>query len=278
MIFPESGTTQRTSMLESEFMRLALAAGAIVGVLAPAVGFFLVQRRQSLVGDGIGHVAFAGVAAGILLDVAPVLTALVAAVVGGIAIELLRSRGGAAGDQALALVFYTGIALGVVLVAQAGALNVNLFQYLFGSILTVTRSDLALIAALGAVGPATIALLYRALAGIVIDEEGARVAGVPIGSLNVALAALTAVTVALSMRVVGILLVAALMVLPVSAAGRIAWSMRSTLLVSIVIGLASALCGLTISYYADLPPGGTIVLVAAGAYLLALVVSASRGT
>ena len=129
-------------MFESEFMRLALGAGAIVGVLAPAVGFFLVQRRQSLMGDGIGHVAFAGVAAGILLDVSPVLTALVAAVLGGIAIELLRSRGRTAGDQALAIVFYTGIALGVVLVAQAGALNVDLFQYLFGSILTVTRSDL----------------------------------------------------------------------------------------------------------------------------------------
>ncbi len=153
-------------MLQSEFMRLALAAGAIVGVLAPAVGFFLVQRRQSLVGDGIGHVAFAGVAAGILLDVSPVLTALVAAVLGGIAIELLRSRGGTAGDQALALVFYTGIALGVVLIAQAGALNVDLFQYLFGSILTVTRSDLALIAVLGAFGLATIALLYRALAAV----------------------------------------------------------------------------------------------------------------
>ena len=103
-------------------------------------------------GDGIGHVAFAGVAVGILLDVSPVLTALVAAVLGGIAIELLRSRGGAAGDQALAIVFYTGIALGVVLVAQAGALNVGLFQYLFGSILTVTRSDLLTIALLGASG------------------------------------------------------------------------------------------------------------------------------
>ena len=151
-------------MLHSEFMRLALAAGAIVGVLAPAVGFFLVQRRQSLVGDGIGHVAFAGVAAGILLGVSPVLTALVAAVLGGIAIELLRSRGGTAGDQALALVFYTGIALGVVLIARAGALNVDLFQYLFGSILTITRSDLALIAVLGAFGVTTIVLLYRALA------------------------------------------------------------------------------------------------------------------
>jgi zinc transport system permease protein len=257
-------------MLESEFMRLALAAGAIVGVLAPAVGFFLVQRRQSLFGDGIGHVAFAGVAAGILLDVSPVLTALVFAVLGGIAIEVLRSRGGAAGDQALALVFYTGIALGVVLVAQAGALNVDLFQYLFGSILTVTRGDLVTIALLGGFGLATVALLYRAFAAVVIDEEGARVAGVPIGSLNVALAALTAVTVALSMRVVGILLVAALMVLPVSAAGRLAWSMRSTMVMATAIGLASAISGLTISYYADLPPGGTIVLVAAGAYLVAL--------
>jgi zinc transport system permease protein len=264
-------------MFASEFMRLALAAGAIVGVLAPAVGFFLVQRRQSLVGDGIGHVAFAGVAAGILLDVSPVLTALVAAVLGGVAIEILRSRGRAAGDQALAIVFYTGIALGVVLVAQAGALNADLFQYLFGSILTVTRGDLVLIAVFGAVGLATVGVLYRPLSGVVIDEEGARVAGVPIGALNVALAALAAVTVALSMRVVGILLVAALMVLPASAASRIAWSMRSTFLLSIAVGLVSALCGLTVSYYADLPPGGTIVLVAASFYLVALVASSVRG-
>jgi len=236
-----------------------------------------VQRRQSLVGDGIGHVAFAGVAAGILLDVSPILTALVAAVLGGVAIELLRSRGGAAGDQALAIVFYTGIALGVVLVAEAGALNVDLFQYLFGSILTITRSDLVLIAVLGAVGIAMIVLLYRAFAAVIIDEEGARVAGLPIGALNVALAALAAVTIALSMRVVGILLVAALMVLPVSAAGRVAWSMRSTLVLSTGIGLACAIAGLTISYYADLPPGGTIVLTAAGVYLVALGMSAVRG-
>ena len=258
-------------------MRLALAAGAVVGVLAPAVGFFLVQRRQSLTGDGIGHVAFAGVAAGILLDVAPVLTALIAAILGAIAIELLRSRGGAAGDQALALVFYTGIALGVVLISAAGALNVDLFQYLFGSILTVTRSDLAVIAALGAVGLAVVALLYRPLAGVVIDEEGARVAGVPIGTLNIVVAVLAAVTIALSMRVVGILLIAALMVLPVSAAERIAWSMRSTLVLAMVIGLGSALVGLTVSYYADLPPGGAIVLVAAGGFAVCAIAGSVRG-
>jgi zinc transport system permease protein len=264
-------------MLSSEFMRLALAAGAIVGLLAPAVGFFLVQRRQSLVGDGIGHVAFAGVAAGILLDVSPIATALVAAVLGGVAIELLRSRGGTAGDQALGLVFYTGIALGVVLVASAGALNASLFQYLFGSILTITRTDLAVIAVLGAVGLATIGLLYRPLAGVVIDEEGARVSGVPIWALNIAVVVLAAVTVALAMRVVGILLVAALMVLPVTAASRVAWSMRSTFVLSLAIGLGSALAGLTIAYYADLPPGGTIVLVAAGAFVAAAVARALRG-
>jgi zinc transport system permease protein len=264
-------------MLDSEFMRLAFAAGAVIGVLAPAVGFFLVQRQMSLIGDGIGHVAFAGVAAGLLLDVSPVATALVAALAGGVAIEWLRAQRHAAGDQALALVFYTGIAGGVVLVSLAGSLNVNLFQYLFGSILTVTREDVAVVAVLGAAGLVTLALLYRALCAVVLDEEGARVAGVPVSVLNVAVAALAAVTVALSMRIVGVLLIAALMVLPVSAAMRLAWSMWSALLLSIAAGLLSVLSGLSLAYYADLPPGATIVLVAAGSFVAASTFEAVRG-
>jgi zinc transport system permease protein len=263
-------------MLDSEFMRLAFAAGAVIGVLAPAVGFFLVQRQMSLIGDGIGHVAFAGVAAGLLLDVSPVATALVAAVAGGVAIEWLRAQRHAAGDQALALVFYTGIAGGVVLVSLAGSLNVNLFQYLFGSILTVTREDVAVVAVLGAAGLVTLALLYRALCAVVLDEEGARVAGVPVSVLNVAVAALAAVTVALSMRIVGVLLIAALMVLPVSAAMRLAWSMWSALLLSITAGLLSVLSGLSLAYYADLPPGATIVLVAAASFVAATTFEAVR--
>jgi zinc transport system permease protein len=258
-------------MFDSEFMRLAFAAGAVIGVLAPAVGFFLVQRQMSLIGDGIGHVAFAGVAAGLLLDVSPVATALVAAVVGGVAIEWLRAQRHTAGDQALALVFYTGIAGGVVLVSLAGSLNVDLFQYLFGSILTVTREDVAVVAVLGAAGLVTLALLYRALCAVVLDEEGARVAGVPVSVLNVAVAALAAVTVALSMRIVGVLLIAALMVLPVSAAMRLAWSMWSALLLSITAGLISVVSGLSLAYYGDLPPGATIVLVAAGSFVAASV-------
>lgn len=257
-------------------MRLAFAVGAIVGVLAPTVGFFLVQRRMSLIGDGIGHAAFAGVALGVLLDISPVLTALGAAVVGAVAIEWLRARRGAAGDQALALVFYTGIAAGVVLISVAGSLNVNLFSYLFGSILTVTRGDLALMVVFGAVALGLIALFYRALCAAVLDEEGARVAGLPIGALNVLVAVLAALTIALSMQIVGILLIAALMVLPVTAATRIAWSMRSTLLLSAGIGLASVLAGLTASYHANIPPGGTIVLVAAACVLAAMAVDGLR--
>lgn len=262
-------------MFDTEFMRLAFAAGAIVGLLAPAVGFFLVQRRLSLIGDGIGHVAFAGVAFGYLIGVSPVLTALIASVVGAVMIEWLRARRPAAADQALALVFYTGIAAGVVLISSAGALNANLFAFLFGSILTVTRGDLALVAVLGVAGLALVALLYRAFAAVALDEESARVSGVPVGLLNVLLAALAGVTIAVSMRVVGILLIAALMVLPVTAASRVAWSLRSALLLAMGIGVGSVALGLTIAYYGDLAPGGAIVLVAAGAFAVAAATSSA---
>jgi zinc transport system permease protein len=263
-------------ILDADFMRIAFATGAVVGVLAPAVGFFLVQRQMSLIGDGIGHAAFAGVAAGYLLDVSPVGAALVAATLAAVGVEWLRTRHRAAGDQALALIFYTGIAAGVVLISAAGALNANLFTFLFGSILTVTWSDFGLVAVLGAIGLGVIALLYRGLVAVALDEEGARVSGLPIGLLNVALAALAGVTVAVSMRIVGILLIAALMVLPVVAASRLAWSMRATIGLAMLIGLASVLAGLTIAYYGDLPPGGTIVLVAAGAFALTSAAEALR--
>jgi zinc transport system permease protein len=263
-------------MFEFEFMRLAFMAGAVVGVLAPVVGFFLVQRQMSLIGDGIGHVAFAGVALGYLIGVSPVWTALLAAVVGAVAIEWLRARRKAAGDQALAIVFYTGIAGGVVLISAAGALNANLFSYLFGSILTVTRTDLTRIALLGLGSLVLIAVFLRSLLAVAIDEEGARVSGLPVPLLNGAVSFLAALTIGISMRIVGILLIAALMVLPVIAAQRVAWSLRSTMALSILVGLSSVLAGLTISYYGNLPPGGTIVLTATGFFLAASAFEAVR--
>jgi zinc transport system permease protein len=254
------------SILSYDFMRLAFASGAIVGVLAPAIGFFLVQRQMSLIGDGIGHIAFAGVAFGYLVGISPVASALVASVLGAIGIEQLRSRRRAAGDQALALFFYTGIAAGVVMVSAAQALNASLFTFLFGSILTVTRGDVILVAALGIAGLALIAVLYESLVAVAIDEESARVSGIPVARLNMTLAALAGVTVAVSMRIVGLLLIAALMVLPVMSASRIASSLRGAMIGAMAIGLASVLAGLTLSYYLDLAPGGAIVLFAAALF------------
>ncbi len=162
----------------------------------------------------------------------------------------------------------------MVLVSSAGRLDVNLFEFLFGSILSVTWGDLWLVLALGIGSLAAIAVLYRGLVGAVLDEEGARVAGVRVGLLNTAVAALAALTIGISMRVVGILLIAALMALPVLAAQRVAWSLRSTLGLSMAIGLVSVTCGLALSYYGDLAPGGTIVLLAAAAFVVAALVGA----
>ena len=133
----------------------------------------------------------------------------------------------------------------------------------------MTRSDVVVVVCLGIAGLIVVGVLYRSLVAAALDEDAARVSGVPVAQLNVFLAALAGVTIAVSMRIVGILLIAALMVLPVTAASRVAWSIRSTMLLSMAIGVASVLAGLTISYYANLAPGGAIVLVAAGAFVLA---------
>jgi zinc transport system permease protein len=252
---------------EREYMQLALVAGLVVGTCAPLMGTFLVHKRLSLMGDGVGHVAFAGVAAGLLLEVWPVWTALVAAVAGAVAVEELRSRGRASGDLALALLFYSGIAAGVVLTGLAGSLDAGTLTYLFGSILTVEVSDAWTVGVLGVVLLGTVAVMWRPLLAVVLDEEAARVAGLPVDRLNLLLAVLTAVTVVVGMRVVGVLLVAALMVLPVGAAQRVARSFRGTLVLAAVVGAASAVVGLGVARQWSLAPGATIVLVAAALFL-----------
>ncbi|HJP65881.1 MAG TPA: metal ABC transporter permease, partial [Actinomycetota bacterium] len=251
---------------DRQYMQLALVAGLVVGASAPLIGAFLVQKRLSLMGDGIGHLAFAGVAGGLALNVAPVWVALGVAVVGAVAVERLRARGRASGDLALALFFYSGIAAGVVLTGLAGSLNANIFSYLFGSILTVQTSDVWIVVALGGTILATLALTGRALFAVVVDEEAARVAGIPVDVLNTILAVLTAVVIVAAMRVVGILLVAALMVLPVGASQQLTGSFRRTVLAAVGIGLGSVVVGLMAARVWGLAAGGTVVLVAAGAF------------
>lgn len=251
---------------DREYMQLALVSGIAMGASAPLVGAFLVQKRLSLMGDGIGHLAFAGVAAGLLLDVWPVATALAVAVVGALTIERLRGRGRVSGDLALALFFYGGIAGGVVLAGASDRFDATVLSYLFGSILTVSAADTWTVVALGLGVLATMAVMGRALFAVVLDEESARVAGLPVDALNAALAVVVAVTIVAAMRVVGILLVAALMVLPVASAQVLARSFKSTVGLAMGIGVAASVVGLGVARQWGLAPGGTIVLVAAGTF------------
>ena len=185
-------------------------------------------------------------------------------------------RGRTGGDLALALFFYSGIAAGVVLIQQAGSLNASTLTYLFGSMLTVSSADTATIAVLAAVILVTVLIAWRALFAVVFDEQAAVVAGLPVDLLNFGLAALTAVTVVAAMRVVGLLLVSALMVLPVGAAQRLTVSFRGTLVASSVIGALSAVAGLVIARVFGLAPGGTIALVAAASFAVSYVASTAR--
>ena len=266
------------SFLEPAFMQRALLAALLVGLTAPVIGTFLVQRRLALMGDGIGHVALTGVALGFLLGTAPVLTAIVLAIAGAIAIELLRQHGKTSGDVALALLFYGGIAGGVLLIGLApNATNANLISYLFGSISSVSRTDLAVIAVLclGVVG--VVALLRRELFAVCHDEEVARVAGLAVRSLNLTIAVTAAVTVTVAMRVVGLLLVSALMVVPVATANLFARSFFGSLGYSVAIGVVVSLAGLITAYYVDVAPGAAIVLTAIGLFLVVFVTGSVRG-
>ena len=255
------------------FMQRALVACIAVGAFAPTIGVFLVQKRLSLIGDGIGHVAFAGVGAGLLAGWAPLWTALAFAVGGSLGIEWFRARRRTSGDVALAILFYSGIALGVVLISLGGGLSADVLTYLFGQPLTVRPDEVWAIVGLGFGIVVAVLALRRAMFSVVTDEEWSRVAGLPVGALNALLAVLTAVAVVAAMQIVGILLVAAMMVLPVASAQTLARSFRASLVIAVVIGVAASIAGLGVSGVAGTAPGGTIVLVAAGVFVVVAIAS-----
>ena len=262
-------------VLEFAFMQRALLAALLVGLAAPAVGVFLVQKRLALLGDGIGHVALTGVALGFLLGTAPVLTAVVVASIGAVVIELVRQHGRTSGDVALALMFYGGIAGGVLLIGLApGGTNANLLSYLFGSLTAVSPEDVYVITGLSVLLLALLLAVGREMFAVCHDEEHARVSGLPVRTLNLLLAVLAAVTVTVAMRVVGLLLVSALMVVPVAAAQQLVRGFRATVALALGIGVVAAVSGVSGSYYADTAPGALIVVVALGVFALAAVTAA----
>ncbi|MDL2077956.1 metal ABC transporter permease [Streptomyces sp. GXMU-J15] len=256
-------------ILDYAFMQRALLAAVLVGVTAPAVGIYLVQRRQALMGDGIGHVAMTGVGLGFLLSWSPVWMATLVSVLGAILMELIRWYGRTRGDIALAMLFYGGMAGGVMLInlAPTGS-NANLTTYLFGSLSTVSKSDVTAICLLAAFVVLVTVGLRRQLFAVSQDEEFARVTGLPVRALNLLTAVTAAVTVTVAMRVVGLLLVSALMVVPVAAAQQLSRSFAATFAIAVAIGVTVTISGTVTSYYQDVPPGATIVLLTIGAFIL----------
>lgn len=256
------------SFLEFDWMLRALAAGALVGLAGPSIGIYLVQRHLSLLGDGIGHVAFTGIAAGLLMNVSPIFIGVLFAAAGAIAIELMRERNKVASDVALALIFYGGIAGAVLLISLGNTSTINLNSYLFGSVLTVGTEDLWLITGLAAVVLILTAGLRKRFFAIAYDEEVARASGLRVRPLNLTIAVMTAITIGVAAKVVGILLVSSMLVLPVAAAQQLAQSFRSTLRASLLIGVAVTWGGLVAAFYLDVAPAATIVLSAIAVFIL----------
>lgn len=271
------------SLLSDPLMQRALLVALLVGVSAPVIGTYLVQRRLSLLGDGIGHVALTGVALGWLVGAATGLVpddalavpgAVVASVLGAVVIEAVRERTRGGGDVALALLFYGGIAGGVLLIGLAGGTSANLVGYLFGSISTVSTGDVALTVGLCALILGVGLGLRPALFAVSHDTEFARAAGLPVRALNVVTAVVAALTVTVSMRVVGLLLVSALMIVPVAVAQLVARSFTTTMRLAMVLGTAVCVAGLSVTYWVPIAPGATIVVLAIGVYLVVLLTRA----
>lgn len=260
-------------LLGLPFMQRALLAAVFTGLAAPAVGTYLVQRRLALMGDGVGHVAVTGVAIGLLTGASPTWTAVLVAVIGAVLIETIRERGHANGDVALALLFYGGLAGGVLITGLAGQSGARLQQYLFGSITTISVGDVVVTMALAAVVVAVGVGLAPQLFAVAQDEEFARVAGLNIRVYNLLVAVLAAVSVTVAMRTVGLLLVSALMVVPVATAQQVSRSFRTTLAAAMLIGMAASVGGLLVSafasFHARVAPGPTIVLLALAGFAVA---------
>jgi zinc transport system permease protein len=264
------------SILMEPLVQRMLIAGLMVGIATPVVGTYLVQRRMALLGDGIGHVALAGVAAGWLAgsaaglaqrDALAIPGAIIFAVAGAVAIERMRAKGAAA-DVVMAILFYGGIATGVLLIGLAGGSNANLLGYLFGSISTVTWVDVWVTGGLAALILVTGIYLRPALFAVTHDQEFARSTGLPVAVLNMVVAILAATTITVAMRVVGVLLVSALMILPVAIAEQLTQSFSRTMHLAMGIGAVLTIAGVAITLEHDLQPGALIVVLGVAVYIL----------
>jgi len=258
------------------FMIRGFEAGIIIAIISPLIGIFLVLRRYSLIADTLSHVSLAGVAIGLLLKINPLITAIIAAVLSSIAIERLRMSKriyGEYGESALSIFLSGSLAIAIVLISLSHGFSVDLFSYLFGSLTTVKQTDVYLIAILGLLVIFSVIILYKELLYVTVDEEAAKVSGIPTRFINIILIVLAAFTVALSIPIVGVLLIAALIVIPVVTALQMKTSFKKTILIAEGVSLFSVIAGIISSFYLNLSPGGTIVLIAITIFIAALIFS-----
>lgn len=249
-----------TDLFQYGFMVRAFLAGSIVAVIAPLIGNFLVVRRLSLVADTLSHVALTGVAIGLLIGVDPLITTIVATVITAYIIEEIRSSEYVSAESILAMILPGGLALALILISIANGFNTNLFTYLFGSITTVTQMDVWVILALGIGIGSVLLIFYREFMYTSFDEVSARTSGIRVRLVNHVFMILIALTVSVAMKVVGALLIGALMIIPVITAMQVVKGFKVSIIASMAIAFVSVLIGLTVSYYANLPGGATIVV------------------
>jgi len=258
-----------SGILQYEFLQNAFLTGIIIGIIAPLIGVFVVVRRLSLIADALSHVTLAGIAASLLLEkrflpvgtLNPIYMGMFFSVAGSLLIEKLRSVYKHYEELAIPIIMSGGVGLSVLFISLADGFNTDLFSYLFGSVSAVTRLDLWTILIISIFVIAIVSMLYKELFIISFDEEHAKASGLPVKGLHLLFMIMVALVIASSMRIVGVLLVSSLMTLPVAAAIRIAHGFKQTIIYSIIFGETSVLGGLIISYYLDLAPGGTIVII-----------------
>ena len=249
-----------TDLFQYEFMVRAFWAGIIVAIIAPFIGSFLVVRRLSLIADALSHVALSGVAIGLLFGVNPIITTILCTVLISFVIEEIRTNERVSAESVLAMILPGGLALALILISLANGFNTNLFTYLFGSITTVTQQDVWIILGLGVGICAILIAFYRQFMYTSFDEESARTSGMHVKRINYIFMMLVALTVSIALKVVGVLLIGALMVIPVITAMQMVRGFKVSIIVSILVAMVSVLGGLVASYYVNLPAGATIVI------------------
>ncbi|MGD0533973.1 MAG: metal ABC transporter permease [Methanoregula sp.] len=250
-----------------KFGMRAFIGGLIVAVTCASLGVFIVLRRLSLISDGLGHVAFGGIALGFWTGIYPLYTAVASVIAGALGIHAL-GRLRVASDAAIAILFSGGLAIGIVLISMAQSAPADLLSYLFGTILGINDNDVYLAAGLGVIVLVVLCLLWKEWVGITIDPDFARVAGMPVSALEILFTVLVGLTVVVATRLVGVLLVSSLMVIPAIAAIQLRLPFRRTIFAALAIAIASVIIGLQLSFSYNLASGGAIVIVTIGFFVL----------